>query len=176
MTELSEDAKRAAFAQESEETWIVLLAISHPELAVTGQTLRVCDQGVAVDAQGREYVDHDGDRYYAAGFDFELPSDREGETPTAKIRIDNIGKVTVDGQEINILQELRKLATAPALAARIVLGSDPDIVEHEMDELTLTNVRGNAALIEGTLGYEDTLNQAFPAITYSPATTPGLFP
>jgi hypothetical protein len=173
---LSEDAKRAAFDQESEEAWIVLLAITHPELAVSGQTLRVCDQGTAVDELGREYVDHDGERYYAAGFDFELPADREGETPKAKIRIDNVGTVTVDGQEIRILQEIRKLTTAPALACRIVLASDPDIVEYELHELTLVDVRGNAATIEGVLGYEDTFNQAFPAITYSPATAPGMFP
>lgn len=178
---LSDTATRAALRQESGEAWIALLAITHANLSVPGDTIRVASEGVAVDDNGHEYVDSNGERFYAYPFEFELPSDQEGETPKAKLKIDNVGKVRVDAPgggyvEVNILHELRRLDSPPALTALIVLASSPDTVEMEIAELALVHATGDAATIEGELRYEDTLNQAFPREAYTPRNFPGLFP
>lgn len=185
MSELSEKATRASYREETDEAWICLLTITHPDLSVPDDIIRVASEGVAIDAEGNEYVDSNGDRFYAFPFEFELPQDVEGETARAKLRIDNVGKVKVpDGAggfvEVNVLQELRRIGTLaggnPALLCRIVLADAPDDVEYELADLTLQHVSADAALIEGDLAWEDVLNQECPTVEYTPATAPGLFP
>lgn len=174
---LSATATREAYAQESGEAWIVLLTIAHPDLPVTDNVIRVASEGVAVGDDGVGYVDSDGARYLAYPFEFELPSDTEGEAARARITIDNIGTVTLDdGSEVRLLLVLRGLSSPPTLTVSVVLADDPDIVEHRLEDLTLLSVSGTAATIEGELAYEDTLNQEFPALEYTPRLFPGLFP
>ena len=184
VSELSEKATRSAYREETEEAWICLLTITHPDLSVPDDIIRVCNEGVAVDEEGNEYVDSNGERFYAFPFEFEMPKDVEGETATAKLRIDNAGKVKVpDGGgfvEVNILHELRRIGSLaggnPALVCQVVLADAPDDVEFELADLTLQHVGADAALIEGDLAWEDVLNQECPTVEYTPATAPGLWP
>lgn len=178
MPELGATATREVYREESGEAWVVLLTITHPDLSVPGDIIRVCDQGTDVDDDtGVEFVISNGEKFYAVGFEFELPTDQEGETPKAKIRIDNVGDIEMDdGTKVNVLHELRRLTSPPTLKVDVVLASTPNVVEFSLEELTLAHAGANVAIIEGDLAYEDTLNQRFPREDYSPRNAPGLFP
>lgn len=57
----------------------------------------------------------------------------------------------------------------------VVLASSPSTIEAGPYRFTLRDVMYDAAIVEGTMRFEDVLNEPYPADSFTPARFPGLF-
>jgi len=161
--QLSQAARRAVFAQETEEVFTLLATISHDELA---EPIRVANDVVPEDANGARLIPSRGANFVCYPFDVDLPADDGESISQVTITIDNVDR--------EIIQKLRAIHSPCAVRLEVVLTSSPDIVEAGPFEMTLKQVEYDALVISGTLAFEDFLTQAFPADTYNPADYPGV--
>ncbi|MBE0598443.1 MAG: DUF1833 family protein, partial [Desulfuromonadales bacterium] len=133
--------------------------------AAAGQALRVDPHTTALfgfDGHlGSPYV------YQPFPFDIALPADRDDQISKVTLTIDNVDRA--------IVRAVRELASAPTVTLEIVLASSPDVVEAGPFEFTLQDAGYDALTVSGTLGYEDILNEPFPAGAFVPAAFPGMF-
>lgn len=153
---LSSLAKQALFAQETGEVFLALLTISHPELL---QPLRFVNNTQAIVSRGQNYT--------AWPFEIVLPGDQEAKPPVMTLKIDNVDR--------EIVKTIRALTTPPTITLEIILASQPDTVEASFTGFTLRNTNYDALVVEGELRLEETISEPFPAGTFNPNTTPGLF-
>lgn len=154
--EISQTALRAMFAQETEEVFLICLRISHPDIT----TFRLVNNTEPV-------VRLDG-TYQPYPFEVVLPKDTEGQVPQVNLVVDNVDR--------EVSRQLENLQGRPRVEFEVVLASQPDTIEAGPFDFSLMNATVNAIVISGTLGYEDNiLNQAFPAQSYSPINSPGLY-
>jgi hypothetical protein len=154
--QLSAAAARAIIARETAEVFLACLTISGPGLP----TLRcVNDTQPLVRASGT---------FYPYPFEVLLPEDTDAAAPTARLRVDNIDR--------EVTRALDEYSGVPQVTLEIVLASSPDTVEMGPFEFSILSVDYDAVVITATLGYEeDFLNQAVPAQSYTPTSSPGLF-
>jgi hypothetical protein len=153
---VSEALRRAVHAQETEEAFLVLLTIEHPELE---QTIRVSSD--AVDTLSRS------ETYLAFPFDLQLPEEGEERPPRARLTIDNVSR--------EIVLALRQIQAAPTVTMEVVRATEPDLVEASFPFFRLLDVRYDALVVEGELGVEDLTAEPFPAARFVPSLFPGLF-
>jgi hypothetical protein len=155
---LSSVAKEAIFAQQTAEVFVVLLDLEHPNFA---GTIRVCSNDIPVSSRGNLYVPFP--------FDVILPDESDDAVPRVTLRIDNVDR--------RIVSELRSVVTNVPVTVRmtVVLASSPDTIEVGPMEFSLRDVEYTATTVEGTLLYEDVLNESFPADSFTPSRFPGLF-
>ena len=153
---LSPAAARAILARETGEIFLACLTISGPGL----DTLRaVNDTQPLVRTAGT---------FHPYPFETVLPEDTDSASPTVQLRVDNVDR--------QVTAALRAYQGMPQVTLEIVLASSPNTVEMGPFEFSLLGVDYDALLITATLGYEeDFLNQAAPAQSYTPTTSPGLF-
>lgn len=153
---LSASAARAILARETEEVFLVLLEISHPDI----ETIRVVNNTVeVVRAEGT---------YLPYPFEAVLPDDTDNASPNVQLRIDNCSR--------EVTRVLRELSGVPACTLRVVLASDPDHDEVGPFAFSLLNVEYDAFVITAAIGYEeDFLNQSVPAQKYLPSNSPGIY-
>jgi hypothetical protein len=154
---LSSTARRAIFAQETGEVFLLLLTIAHPQLA---EPIRVVNNN--------EDVVSGGVTFQRFPFELALPPETEEAPPTVSLRIANADR--------QIVQAVRALAgDAMTVDVSVVLASSPDTIEAGPYRFTLRDVSYDAAIVEGTLRFEDVLNEPYPADSFTPARFPGLF-
>lgn len=153
---LSLTAIQAAMAQETGEVFLMCLTITHPTLTTP---LRVVNDG-------RDLVRSAG-TFMATAFELTLPGQQDDRPPEVRLRIDAVDR--------SILSALRGLTSPPGIRLEVVLASSPNVIESGPYDLTLREVTYTATSIEGTLGYEDVLNEPFPKDTFTPRNFPGLF-
>ena len=149
---VSDALKRAVYAAETEEVFIVLLTIAHAEME---EPFRLSSD--AVDTVSR------GETYYAYPFEVQLPDDSE----KARITVDNIDR--------NIVAAIRSISTWPTVTLEVVLASDPDVVEASFEDFQMREITYNSLVVEGTLSMEALLQEPYPAGTFNPSQFPGLF-
>jgi hypothetical protein len=153
---LSATAARAVLARECEEVFLVLLEIEHPDI----DTLRIVNNTEKVVRAEGEYLPYP--------FEAVLPDDTDNASPHVQLRIDNCSR--------EVTRVLRELAGVPKCTMRVVLASNPNHDEVGPFAFSLLNVEYDAFVISAAIGYEeDFLNQAVPAQTYLPSTSPGIF-
>jgi Domain of unknown function (DUF1833) len=154
---LSVSALRAITAQETGEIFLILITITHDDLA---DPLYFVNNTENIMSRGHEFL----------GWPFELalPDEREDSLPSVQIRIDNVDR--------RILEGIRGLLTAPTVLLEIVLASVPDVVEAGPITFTLRGVDYDALVISGSLTPEDVLNEPAMQFSFTPALFPGLFP
>jgi len=157
MRVLSGPARAAIFAQSTDEVFLVLLTIAHPNIA--DGPLRFVNNMSNIFSRGNEYL--------AFPFDIILPDENENRPPRAKLTIDNIDR--------RIVRAVREVQGQVTVTLEIVLASSPDIVEYGPSELTLTDVLYDALTVEGNLGPEDVLSEPIPGDSFDPSRFPGLF-
>lgn len=154
---LSAVAKQAVFAQQTGEVFVVLLELEHPSFA---GVIRVCANDRPIVSGGYTYVPFP--------FEVVLPDDTEEGVPRVTLRIDNVDR--------RIVSEIRDVTSGTILVRlAVVLASSPDVREVGPLTFTLRDVEYNATTVEGTLLFEDVLNESFPADSFTPARFPGLF-
>ncbi|MGE0256924.1 MAG: DUF1833 family protein [Alphaproteobacteria bacterium] len=149
--------KRAVFASQTGEAFILLVTIDHPSLATP---LRVTSDGVATVSNGETF-----ERY---PFRVELVEDSEDALPRMRLSIDNVDR--------EIVQALRDAGSeAPTVTVQLVLGSDPDTIEAEFPDFRLGQGDWDVTTVDGELTLDDLTALPYPFLTYTPSRFPGLF-
>lgn len=155
--QLSQSAFHQMFSQEQTDVFLMCLTLTHPDLP---EPIRVVHNTRA--------LQRDVGLFRPVFFEMSLPEDSPDQTPQVQLLIDNVNREI--GRTISSLQGKLKVTL------EVVLESQPNVVEVGPHTFWLLNASYNASQVQGTLGYEDDiLNQQFPAQTYTPGMTPGVF-
>ncbi|MFN0133436.1 MAG: DUF1833 family protein [Phycisphaerales bacterium] len=154
---LSTPARRAIFAQETGEVFLLLLTITHQQLPTP---IRVVNNS--------EDVTSNGILYQRFPFELALPAENDEAPPSVTLRIANADR--------QIVQAVRSLAgDAMGVELAVVLASSPNTIEAGPYRFTLRDVSYDASVVEGVLRTEDVLNEPYPSATFTPAHFPGMF-
>jgi len=153
---LSVTAKRAIFDQFTDEVFLLLLKIEHSDLPAP-----------ILLVQGFEEVNHNGETYIPFPFKIGLPNQHSDQLSRVTLLIDNIDRA--------ILFAIRQITTPPSVSLNIVLASDPETVEAGPFLFTWRETTYTSAILEAKLDFEDTLNEQFPAASFTPSRFPALF-
>jgi hypothetical protein len=155
---VSPTALKAMLAQETGEVFLICLTMSHPSL--NEPYLLVNDQVPLIRAAGT---------FQPFAFDVSLPNEQYDSLPQVTMTIDNI--------DTRILQAIRNLTgERPSVKMEVVLASSPNRVEVGPFSFNILSINYSDATIQGTIGFEDDLlNTAFPADSYTPTNSKGLF-
>ncbi len=148
---LSPLAVNAAQAPESGEVFLVMLEISHSSWTTP---FYMVDNTVDVISEGKTYI--------AWPFDLILGDDDGQRLPEVKLIIDNVDR--------KLVEIIRTTVDPPQMAVKLVLASQPDVVEVYISGLTLRDVDFNALQITWTLYAESLADQRCPADNISLAT------
>lgn len=152
---ITANAVESANASATDEVWLMLLDITHPDLS---EPIRVVNNN--------ENITSNGNLYIAYAFSVELPGDND-DVPRVQLRIDNVDRVIVDS--------IRAIDTRPATAIlRVILASAPDDIIAEFNA-SLQTVDYDQYEVTGTFGTEAILSEPFPGHTFTPSSHPGLF-
>lgn len=155
-SQVSINAMRAMFAQETGEVFLVCLTITHPDIT----TLRLVNN--------TQPVVRSAGTYQPYPMQLSLPAQRDDQLPQVDIVIDNVDR--------EVLRQIRLLVGVPQVTMEVIMASSPDTVEAGPFDFALKQASYDVLAITGTLGYEDDiLNQQVPAMTYTPTNSPGLF-
>lgn len=149
-------ARAALNAQETGDAFLVLLTLSHPQLA---EPLRVTSDAVATVSRGHDFIPFP--------FELSLPDDAHNASPEARLAIDNIDR--------QVVRAVRQLNSAPYVLIEVVRAAEPDAVEAQFHDFRLTDVSYDSRVVEGNLSVEDFTAEPFPAFLFSPGAFPGLF-
>lgn len=154
---LSAAAARSILAEDTAETWLCLLTITHPDL----QTIRIVNNTEPV-AWGSAV-------WQPYPFEASFPDDTDDATPNVSLRIDNVDR--------DITRKIKELqGQRPQVRLEAVLASQPSVVEMGPFSFSVLQVDFDIMELGVQIGYqEDFLNQGVPAQTYTPSNSPGLF-
>lgn len=162
---LSSDLVQDINAESSDDVYIILLTISHPNLT---DDIRLCDNGLGdLPLAGVPGVVSRGLEFVKIGFSFALPGDPDNHSPYTKIKIDNVHR--------DIVNAARSINGPADVLIEVVMASDPDLVEISMEGFQLTAVSYDRLTCEGVITIEQFDQEPFPGDYYLPSTTPGVF-
>lgn len=150
---------RAMLAQETDEVFLMCLTISHPSFAAP--YLLVTDMVPLVRASGT---------FEPFAFTLNLPNEDEDSIPQVQMVIDNVDNA--------ILLAIRNLPAGvrPNILLEVVTASEPDTLVAGPINFKMLSVDFDDSTITATIGFEDdVLNTVFPADSYTPTNSPGLF-
>ncbi len=164
---ISNTFKEAAFAQETDEVFVVLITLSTDELLEP--LLLSSDPKEKFEDLGENIygITSNGNRYIYLPFEIWLPRDDKSGTVSAKLSIENVDR--------RIIETARSVTKPINIKMQCVLASNPDYIELEFDNFQLSNVKYDVMTVEGDL----TLNywglEPFPSNCFTPSNFPGLF-
>lgn len=153
---LSNELKSQLFKQFSEDPFISLYELSHPNFDSTFYL-----------AANSEDVISNGQTYQFYPMQVSLPADDGETTREVQLRLDNIN--------LAIITELRKVTTPVQVVLKMVLASDPDTIQYQLSDLKLANINYNSRQIVGTLTLDDFLSVGLTSERYNPDNFPGIF-
>ena len=148
--------KEAVNDQDTEEVFIVLLTIEHPDME---DTLYFTLDAVNTISRGNTYL--------ALPFELTPPEESPDQPPVAKLVLDNVDR--------QIVYLLRSISSPLTVKFEVVLSSDPDMVEAVWEGFQLRNIKYDALTIQGDLTLENFLQEPYPSGVFCPAWFPGLF-
>jgi hypothetical protein len=152
----SQRAIGQAIAQFSDQAFLVLLTVTHPDLP---DPIRV--------VRNRKQIVSRGNTFLAFPFEVELPTDGS-DAPQAQITVSNVSR--------RIGKALEALVTPPNCLIELVLASTPDTVERAWDQFLLTEASWDAFNLTGTISRRTYWDEPWPRKRVTPAGFPGLFP
>jgi hypothetical protein len=153
---LTSQTLRDLFETTSDIALLALLTVTHPSFA----PLRFVNNTEPVVSRGQQFL--------PLWFQLELPDDTRERPAELTLRLDNIA--------LDLVPEMRKLTTAPTLLVEIVSTRALDVVELEVRDLKMRDLRWDTQAIEFQCSWEDILNERFPAHSFAPIRYPGIFP
>ena len=153
---LSQAARQAVNAQETDEVFLLLLTLDHEDLA---EPIRVVNN--------TEDVVSRSDTYIAYPFEIALPDEDPESVARVTLRIDNVDR--------EIVKSLRAISSPLSVGLEVVMAASPDTVEAGPFNMTLVSAEYDALTVTGELAFEDVLNEPFPGASYVPSEYPGLF-
>lgn len=154
--DISQSSKTALFNSRTIECFILLITIDHDDFA---SPIRVNSSG--------ETITSNGETYYFFPFEIVLPADSSDEIPKIKISIEDPTR--------EITPEIRALSSSPTITLSVVTDTDNDTVEAGPYSMILSNVGYDIMHIEGTLIYEEVLEEPYPGDSFTPSEYPSLF-
>jgi hypothetical protein len=164
---VSDHFKQVAYAQETDDVFIVLVTLDSDELE---EPIRIAsDPFEKLEELGEDIygVTSNGVQYVFMPFDIWLPRDDKSGIVTAKLSIQNTDR--------RIVETARRVTRPVNVKMQCVLASAPNDVELEFDFFQLSNVKYDVMTVDGDL----TLNywglEPFPSNTFTPSNFPGLF-
>ncbi|MBP5698216.1 MAG: DUF1833 family protein [Alphaproteobacteria bacterium] len=164
---ISNNFKRAAYAQETNVAVIVLLTLSTPDLP---DTIRVCNVPVEKFTDLGDNVlglVSNNQRYLFLPFEIELPQDDKTGAVSAKLRIDNVNR--------QIVQYARQSKKPINVNIQVVLSNNLDYVEMESNDFKLSNVTYDGFSVSGNLTIDYLGLEPFPCGRFTPSGFKGLF-
>jgi|GEM_PF-3485593 len=164
MTQMTNAGLSAAFAEQSDEVWLVYLTIDHDDM--TDSPLYLVRNSEDVDRT----IDAVTVTFSAVMFDITLPADLEKEISGASITVPNVDR--------SITDKMRELiGKKPAVVTiEVSTATEPDVMQFGPFEMDLNNIHWSAASVKGTLSPSTFLNQSWPKERFDNARFPGLYP
>lgn len=109
-----------------------------------------------------------GNTWIGLPFRFTLPNAAQGESPRARLEIDNVGR--------ELMSELEALPPGAALQAtiRVVSRATPTVVDFEFTA-QMTGVSATTSLVQAVVGNDDALRSPVVKMRYDPTIAPALF-
>jgi len=108
--------------------------------------------------------------FTAFPFTIVLPADTEELEPVFRVTITNVTRL--------LIEELRTIAGSRERALvtiHLVEYDDPDTVLIEWSDFEMADISYNATTMAFALTIESFLTEPFPALSFTPSTTPGVF-
>lgn len=155
MRSLSSAAVQSLFSSQTDEVWVMLISIEHPDMT----TIQVTSNS--------EDTIHRSDTYVPYPFEMRIPSDEAGTQPVMELAIDNVDRLLV--------QTIRSLTSSPDVTVKFVLADSPDTVELGPFVFQMINVTYDQMSVTGTLAYQDVFREPYPSDRFTPVNFPGLF-
>jgi hypothetical protein len=149
-------ALQGAMAAQTDELYLVLLQVDHPNL---GSPLRFVNNSQDVTSNGNVYT--------AYPFEAVMPDDVEEKEPTAELRIDNVSR--------DLMDEVRTLIDPPTLTLSVILDSSPNTIEWGPLDLETSGVTYDAHTITFRLVYSAFGREPFPYLVFDTINFPGMF-
>lgn len=150
------EARKAAYSGLTDEAFLTLLTIDHPNLAAP---IRVVNNMVNITSRG--------DIYQAFPFSIALPTEVTARTATATLTISAIDQ--------QIMNAIRSVDSPPTITAEPIRASDPDTV----DRVYIMEVAGvqspDPSTVTLTLIYDSTFYDRYPNPTFGVDGFPGLY-
>lgn len=163
----SDTFKQAAYAQQTDEVFIVLITLDSDELT---QPIRIAsDPYENLPAEGPlvRGVISNGDTYIFVPIDMWLPKDDNTGVVSAKMSIENIDR--------RIVETARSVTKPVNVNIQCVLSDDVDRIELEFDGFKLSNITYDVNEVTGDLTLDYWGLEPFPSGRFIPADFPGLF-
>lgn len=154
---ISEAMTESVFSSHTDDVYIVLVEIEHEDLA---ETLRFAGNGAD--------ITHDGDTYHASAFRYVPPgADESGRMRPGRLSIENIDR--------SIIEATSDITSPFTLTTRLVRSSNVEQVEIGPIRLRVDEIDYDASEITAQLGKEKRMDLRYPALSFTPDVTPGLF-
>ena len=170
MTTISLDALREIYEQETGAYPILLLSLSHPELAEdacisSDSTTRI--PGLTTDRDVVYGTVSQSVSYIYCPVSISWPDDFEGAAPRSTLTIGNIGQM--------LTEPIRSISTSPVVRMQLVISTNTDRVDMSFDDLRFESIDINTLSISGELSLDMMETEPSPPWTCTPSTTPGIF-
>lgn len=154
---LTTSIKRALFASQTGEAWLLLIKLDHADMA---DPILVTSDGVPT-VRG-------ADTYVPFPFMLDLPDEPEDTPPRGRLSICNVDR--------SVLEAIQTISGDPmTVTITAVPASEPDETLAGPYEMTLEDIEADAMTVSGTLAIENIMNEAFPVDQFTPTTFRGLF-
>lgn|SRR5574337_7566 len=144
---ISENAVIAINDDSSDEVFLTLLRITHPNLP---DALRFTSDAVA--------TFHRGELYQPAAFEATFPDQKPDSPPRAGLRI--------DGVDNRVVEALRSIITPPKIDFKIILASNMDAIEEEWLGLTIIGHTVDNYVVDLTIIMDKLDQEPFPIGVY----------
>ena len=162
---LTTTARRAVFAQQTDEVFIVLLTISHDSF---DEDIRVAsDPRELLPTAGVRGVVSRGKEYVFIPFDITLPQDDDSGVSKATLSVDNVGR--------ELITAVRSADSAVRIKIEVVLDSAVDTVEVSLDDYRLDAIKYNAFTVSGDVSMDYYDLEPCPKQRFTPNDFPGVF-
>ena len=148
--------RQAAFANETDEVFLVLLTMSHDEFV---QDFRFVNNMVDIYSRNMRFI--------AYAFEITLPDQVEDRPPRASIRVDNVDRRIIEG--------VRSVSSAIGIKIEVIMASAPDDPEITFSGFQLGSVEADAFTVNGELVLDDLTVEPYPAGAFTPAGFAGMF-
>lgn len=157
MRNLSNSILAQLYAQESDDPFLTLFTLSHPDWSSDINWVN-----------NTESIVSNGTTFEPFPISITLPTE-DGETlQSIKIEFDNVSR--------EVIEEIRSATENNiSVAMQMILASNPDVVEIELGEMTIVSVNYDAQKVTATLTLDDFLNTEITGEKYTPTLYPGLF-
>ena len=163
--QLSNAAKQAIYAQQTDVAFIVLLTINHSTFS---EPIRVAsDSYELLPLSGVRGVASRGNEYLYLPFAINLPVQDDTGVARASISIDNISR--------EIVARVRQATSALSITIEIVLSSDVETPEITAAGFKLERVAYDALTVSGDISIEYFDLEPFPSRRFTPSDFPGIF-